>query len=58
MNFEFKRELKDKGIVKLKNFLNGNELKEIRNIIQFYSAFKNTPKSYFSINSKHLFYKI
>ena len=58
MNFEFKRELKDKGIIKLKNFLNGNELNEIRNIIQFYSAFKNTPKSYFSINSKHLFYKI
>lgn len=58
MNFEFKRELKDKGIVKLKNFLNENELKEIRNIIQFYSAFKNTPKSYFSINSKQLFYKI
>ena len=55
MNFEFKRELKDKGIVKLKNFLNESELKEIRNIIQFYSAFKNTPKSYFSINLNNFF---
>lgn len=58
MSLEIKSELKKKGIVKLKKFLDQNELNEVRNIVKHYSAPKNTPKSYYSINAKQLLFKV
>jgi len=50
--------LRENGIVKIKNFLDENELKEIRNITKLYLLPKNHPKSYRSTNIRFLLYKI
>ena len=39
-----------KGIIKIDNFLDINEIKKISKIIKYYSAPKNTPESYFPTN--------
>ena len=51
-------EIKDKGIVKIDNFLDKNEIDKISKIIKYYSAPKNTPNSYFPANFKTLILKI
>jgi hypothetical protein len=51
-------EIKEKGIVKIENFLNPNELNKLIKIVSFYSVSKNSPKSYFPVNIKTLILKI
>lgn len=51
-------EIEKKGIVKIDNFLDSNEIEKISNIIKYYSAPKNTPDSYFPINFKAMGLKI
>ncbi len=50
-------ELKKQGIIKVKNFLNQDELKVLKNILSN-KLEKNHPKSYFSNNFMFLFFKI
>ena len=50
--------LRENGIIKIKNFLDEKELKEIRDITKSYSLPKNHPKSYCSTNIRLLLYKI
>ncbi len=52
------QEIKDKGIVKIDNFLDKYELSELSNIVSYYSAPKNDPKSYFPVNFWTLMLKI
>lgn len=52
------QEIREKGIVKIDNFLDDNEINKISNIIKFYSAPKNTPNSYFPANFQTLLLKI
>ena len=47
-----------KGIIKIDNFLDINEIKKISKIIKYYSAPKNTPESYFPTNFKAMGLKI
>ena len=58
MNNKLAAEIKEKGIIKIDNFLNKKEILKISNIIKYYSAPKNTPESYFPTNYKTLFLKI
>tara|TARA_B100001250_G_C19760602_1_gene772274 strand:+ start:54 stop:854 length:801 start_codon:yes stop_codon:yes gene_type:complete len=55
---DFTKKIEDEGIVKIKGFLNNEELKMTKNIIGYYSVPKNHHKSYFSTNVKHLFFKV
>ena len=43
MNNKLATEIKEKGIIKIDNFLNKKEILKISNIIKYYSAPKNTP---------------
>ena len=58
INLENINNLRENGIIKIKNFLNENELKEIRDIAKSYSLPKSHPKSYRSTNIRLLLYKI
>ena len=58
MNNKLATEIKEKGIIKIDNFLNKKEILKISNIIKYYSAPKNTPESYFPTNYKTLFLKV
>ena len=58
VNLEDINNLQENGLIKIKNFLNENELKEIRDITKSYLLPKNHPKSYCSTNIKLLLYKI
>ncbi len=58
MNLELIKDLKENGIIKVKNFLNENELKEIRDITKSYSLPKGHSKSYRSTSIRLLLYKI
>jgi len=51
-------EIEKKGIIKIDNFLDINEIKKISKIIKYYSAPKNTPESYFPTNFKAMGLKI
>ena len=51
-------EIKEKGIVKIENFLDIKELENLKKIVSFYSAPKNDPKSYFPVNLITLIFKI
>lgn len=51
-------ELKNKGIVKINNFLNSNEIDKVSKIIKYYSAPKEHPKSYFPTNLSGILIKI
>jgi hypothetical protein len=51
-------EIEKKGIVKIDNFFDVNEIRETSNIIKYYSAPKNTPNSYFPTNFKTIGLKI
>ena len=46
------------GILKIKNFLSLEELKEIKNIVQYYSFPKDHPEAVFSSKLRHLIYKL
>ena len=46
------------GILNFKNFLSSEELKEIKNIVQYYSFPKDHPESVFSSKPWHLIYKL
>ena len=50
MNENLINELKEKGIIKIENFLNINEIQDLTNIIKHYSAFKNTKNSFYNCN--------
>ena len=58
MNENLINELKEKGIIKIENFLNINEIQDLTNIIKHYSAFKNTKNSFWPTNSKLLILKL
>lgn len=55
---ELMGKIKSKGIIKIDNFLNIKETSKIQNLIKFYSAPKDDPKSYFPINYKSALLKI
>ena len=46
------KEIKDKGIVKIENFLNYKNTSQFAKMIKFYSVPKGDPKSYFPTNYK------
>ena len=50
MNLESIKDLKENGIIKVKNFLEESELLEIKKIIKFYFSEKGGHRSYFSTN--------
>ena len=58
MNTEVFNKINEDGIVKIKNFLNKEELIQVRNIVKYYSVPKNHIKSYFSTRPKHLIFKV
>lgn len=58
MDKKYILEIKEKGIIKIENFLNPKELEDIKKIVAFYSAPKNDPKSYFPVNIRTLILKI
>lgn len=58
MNIEVFNKINEDGIVKIKSFLNKEELIQIRNIVKYYSVPKNHIKSYFSTKPKHLIFKV
>jgi ectoine hydroxylase-related dioxygenase (phytanoyl-CoA dioxygenase family) len=58
INLEDINDLRENGIIKVKNFLNENELKEIRDITKSYSLPKGHSKSYRSTSIRLLLYKI
>ena len=58
MDSKFVLEIKEKGIIKIENFLNPKELEKIKKIVAFYSVPKNDPKSYFPVNARTLILKI
>ena len=58
MNEIILQEIKEKGIFKINNFLDSNEIYKISKIVNHYSAPKNDPESYFPVNLKTLSYKI
>ena len=52
------KEVKEKSIIKLENFLNFHDTNRFAKMIKFYSAPKGDPKSYFPTNYKKVFFKI
>ena len=58
MHKQIASEIEKKGIIKIDNFLDINEIKKISKIIKYYSAPKNTPESYFPTNFKAMGLKI
>ena len=61
MNYDFKIDLEDlkkDGIIKVKSFLNQEELQLLKKILNLKLLPKNHPRSYFSTNAKLLIYKI
>lgn len=58
MKNEIIQELEKFGIVKVKNFLNFEEVNQIKNILKFYSAPKGHHKSYYSTKLIHFFSKL
>ena len=52
------QEIREKGIVKIDNFLDDNEIIKIKKIVKHYSAPKNSPESYFPTNFNKLVVKI
>ena len=52
------KEIKDKGIVKIDNFLNLQKINQFSRMIKYYSAPKGDPKSYFPTNYKRACFKI
>jgi len=58
MNDKTVQQLKNEGVIKIPNFLNSEELSFTRKVINSHKAPKGDPNSYFSINNKHLFYKL
>lgn len=52
------KDLDEKGIITIKNFLNFKETNKIKDIIKYYSVSKGHHKSYFSTNLIHLALKI
>lgn len=48
----------ENGIIKIANFLSTEELKEIQNIVKFYSLPKDHPETVFSSKIRHLVYKL
>ena len=45
MHKQIASEIEKKGIIKIDNFLDINEIKKISKIIKYYSAPKNTPEA-------------
>lgn len=58
INSQSIKELDDNGIIKLKNFLNSDELKQMTSIISSYAAPKNHPNSYFANSKKKILGRI
>lgn len=58
MSDELIKELKDKGIIKLENFIAQSELSELSEIVRYYSAPKSSKYSYWSVGVKGLFLKL
>ncbi len=58
MNDKLINELKEKGIVKIENFLDENEILDLTSIIKNYSALKNTKNSFWPTNFKLLIFKL
>ena len=58
MNKKIIQEIKEKGIFKIDNFLDNSEVSKLSKIVNYYSAPKNDPESYFPVNLKTLSYKI
>ena len=58
MNNNFTDEIKENGIVKIKNFLSPDELIKLSNIVNFYKAPKGDVNSYFMTNIKVLLIKL
>jgi len=58
MNLHYIDELKKNGIVKINDFLNEEEKKKIKNILQSYSAPKSHEDTFFSVSIKSLIYRI
>ncbi len=52
------KKVKEKGIIKLENFLNSHDTNRFSKMIKFYSAPKGDPKSYFPTNYKNVFLKL
>lgn len=58
MNVELVKELRQKGIIKLENFITQIDLKNLSEIVKYYSAPKTSKYSYWSTDYKGLFLKI
>ena len=58
MNENWTNIIKDKGIIKINNFLSKEELIDMRNIVNFYSAPKSSKNSYWSVKYTSLIFKI
>ena len=50
--------INENGIVKIDKFLNQDEVKEMQNIVSFYSAPKNSKNSYWSTKYSSLILKV
>lgn len=55
---KYLNDVKEKGIVRIDNFLNNDETLKISKIIKYYSAPKGDPKSYFPTNLGSIYSKI
>ena len=58
MKDEILQELEKFGIVKVKKFLNFDEVNQIKNILKYYSAPKGHHKSYYSTKLIHFISKL
>ena len=58
MNKDIIKEIKEKGIVKIENFLDIQDTNRLAQMIRFYSAPKGDPKSYFPTDFKKVLLKI
>ena len=55
MNKDIIKEIKEKGIVKIENFLDIKDTNRLAQMIRFYSAPKGDPKSYFPTDFKKVY---
>ena len=58
MELSYIHDLKSNGIVKIPNFLNEEETKKVKKILEFYSSPKSGEDTYFSCNIKSLLFRI
>ena len=58
MDLNYYKEIKEKGIIKIKNFLEKEEFEEIEKIVRYYSVSKGHHKSYYSTRFSYLLLKI